>query len=133
MTNKLSQFKEDLEFLEDWEDKYSYIIGLGKRLPTFEYKYEEFKVPGCVSSVWIVPHIDENNIITLKGDSDAHIVKGILYIILQNFSGVKLSNIRECQEEFEEFIKSSQLTEYLTPTRANGVHSIIKYIQNIGI
>ena len=83
----IDELIENFELLEDWEDKYRYIIELGENLPCFpeEYRTEEWKVKGCQSQVWLVPEKKDNKI-HFKGDSDAAIVRGIVAIVLSIFS-----------------------------------------------
>ena len=77
---------DDFSFLDGWEDRYKYLIELGGQLPRFsdEQKKDEWKVPGCQSQVWIIPHYSENGI-SFEGDSDAIIVRGIIAVVLEIF------------------------------------------------
>ena len=80
---------DTFEFLDDWEDRYKYIIDLGKTLLplTPEEMSDTFKVRGCQSQVWLVPTVDADGNIHLRGDSDAFIVKGLVAVMLGIFSG----------------------------------------------
>ena len=91
----IEELTENFELLEDWEDKYRYIIDLGEKLPPLDEKFktEEWKVRGCTSQVWLVPEI-KNGIISFKGDSDAAIVKGIVSIVLMIFSNKSAQAIK---------------------------------------
>ena len=88
---ELKEIIDNFEYLDDWEDRYKYIIELGKSLENFpqEYKNEKTKVSGCVSQVWISREITTQRQIkkiSFKGDSDAHIVKGLITIVLSIYS-----------------------------------------------
>ena len=78
----LERLLDDFDFLETWEEKYQYLIDLGEKLPPLEesYKTDAFKVSGCQSQVWLVPEIKEGKFY-FKADSDAIIVKGIIYVL----------------------------------------------------
>mgnify|MGYP001293019615 CR=1 FL=1 len=79
---KINKIKEDFSFFDDWEDKYQYLIDLGKKLPELEniYKTEEYRVKGCNSNLWVVPQIKEGKIVFL-GFSDSVIVQGLFYLV----------------------------------------------------
>lgn len=120
---------EDFEFMEDWEDKYQYIIDLGKELTPFpeQYRDEDHKVKGCVSQVWL--HAEEDgNTIRFQGDSDAHIPKGLISLLLRVYSGQDRNEIASTPPYFIERIG---LGQNLTPSRTNGLFSMVKKIQAI--
>ena len=79
---KINKIKEDFSFFENWEDKYQYLIDLGKKLPVLEsqYKKDEFRVQGCTSNLWVVPQY-HNNRLTFLGASDSVIVQGLFYLV----------------------------------------------------
>ena len=100
MTSPLADIIADFELLDDWEDRYRYIIDLGRRLDPLpdSARIEGNKVQGCVSQVWLQTSIGEgpDPVIHFVGDSDAHIVKGLVAIILALYSG--MSAARYCRD-----------------------------------
>ena len=129
MTNieqTIENIKDDLEFFEDELQKYDYIIDLGKKLQAFneDDKKDEYLVQGCTSQVWLVPSI-KDNILTIQGTSDAIIVKGLVYIILDIFNN---RTIQEIQEFDINILSELGLAEIITPNRQSGVQGMIKKI-----
>ena len=127
----LDKIMDDFSFLDDWEDRYRYVIELGKDLPDLadEKKTAENKVQGCASQVWVVSHSDggPDPILTFEGDSDAHIVRGLVAIVLATYSGKKASEIAAL-DAIEVFGKIG-LVEHLSSQRANGLRSMVKRIR----
>jgi cysteine desulfuration protein SufE len=126
--------KESLEFLDDWEDRYKYVIELGQSLPGLpEDEYNPAnKVEGCVSQVWLVPAFDEENdeqILQLKGDSDAMIVKGLVAIVIAYFSGHSKEEVAQLDAERD--FAAIGLQEHLTTQRANGLKAMIKRVESV--
>ncbi|MGN0913616.1 MAG: SufE family protein [Alphaproteobacteria bacterium] len=124
----IEELTENFELLEDWEDKYRYIIDLGEKLPPLDEKFktEKWKVRGCTSQVWLVPEI-KNGIISFKGDSDAAIVKGIISIVLMIFSNKSAQAIKEIA--VENIFAKLGLEEHLSPSRRNGLVSMVEKIR----
>ncbi|MEP3889616.1 MAG: SufE family protein [Hellea sp.] len=122
---------DDFAFLSDWEDRYMHVIDLGKALaPLSEAeKTEVHKVKGCVSQVWLVSENGggDDPILTFRGDSDAHIVKGLVAVTLQIFSNRKASEIREL--DAVAILKELELEEHLSPQRSNGLKAMIGRIK----
>ena len=127
----LDTILEDFEFLDDWDDRYKYLIELGNGLePLAEAeKTPESKVQGCVSQVWIVTDADEGTdpILRFRGDSDAHIVRGLIAITLALFSGRHASQIAATDER--EVFDRLKLSEHITPQRSNGLRSMVARIK----
>ncbi|KQM35323.1 cysteine desufuration protein SufE [Rhizobium sp. Leaf68] len=127
----LDKIMDDFSFLDDWEDRYRYVIELGKELPDLadEKKTAENKVQGCASQVWVVSHSDggPDPILTFEGDSDAHIVRGLVAIVLATYSGKKASEIATL-DAIEVFGKIG-LVEHLSSQRANGLRSMVNRIR----
>ena len=127
----LDKIMDDFSFLDDWEDRYRYVIELGKELPDLadEKKTAENKVQGCASQVWVVSHSDggADPILTFEGDSDAHIVRGLVAIVLATYSGKKASEIAAL-DAIEVFGKIG-LVEHLSSQRANGLRSMVNRIR----
>jgi len=122
---------DDFAFLSDWEERYMHVIDLGKSLPPLDEaeKNEATKVKGCVSQVWLVSDRtdDDDPILTFRGDSDAHIVKGLVAVALQIFSNRKASKIQELDSTA--ILKELDLQEHLSPQRSNGLNAMIGRIK----
>jgi cysteine desulfuration protein SufE len=131
MSATIQTIRDDFAFLDDWEDKYRYVIDLGEALPPFPESARDaaHKVQGCVSQVWLVSRRGEgaDPVITFIGDSDAHIVRGLVAIMLALFSGRRASQI--VVTDVEELMRSLGLDEHLTPQRANGLRAMVKRIK----
>lgn len=123
---------EDFAFLDDWEDRYRYVIELGKALPDLaeDKRTSENKVNGCASQVWLVSHLGEgaDPVMNFEGDSDAHIVRGLVAIVLAACSGKRASEIA-AMDILSTFDKIG-LVENLSSQRANGLRSMVKRIQD---
>lgn len=122
---------DDFAFLSDWEERYMHVIDMGKALPPLaeSEKNEATKVKGCVSQVWVVSDRDdgEDPVLRFRGDSDAHIVKGLVAVTLQIFSNRKASLIREL--DAGAILKELDLEEHLSPQRSNGLKAMIGRIK----
>lgn len=126
--------KESLEFLDDWEDRYKYVIELGQSLPGLpEDAYTPAnKVEGCVSQVWLVPSFEDENgkrVLQLQGDSDAMIVKGLVAIVIAYFSGHTTEEVAQLDAERD--FAAIGLQEHLTTQRANGLKAMINRIEAV--
>jgi cysteine desulfuration protein SufE len=127
----LQDIIDDFAFLEDWEDRYRYVIELGKALPDLpeDKRTAENKVQGCASQVWLVSHTEggADPVMTFEGDSDAHIVRGLVAIVLAIYSGRHASDIAatDAIDTFNEI----GLVEHLSSQRANGLRSMVKRIR----
>lgn len=123
---------ENFQFLDDWDDKYKYLIELGNELPEFpaEHQTGENKVQGCVSQVWVTCEAgdEEDPVLTFKGDSDAHIVKGLVAITLAIFSDKRASEIVNTDEKA--IFASIDLSEHITPQRSNGLNALVGRIKH---
>lgn len=122
---------EMLLFGDDWEGKYNYIIELGKQLPPLpqEYKKDEYLIKGCQSRVWLKA-TKENDIISFQADSDALIPKGIIALLIRLINHQKSKDIAEYDFAI---INKIGLQEHLSPTRANGLVSMINTIKKLAI
>ena len=128
---KIKEIQEEIvgEFsmFDDWEERFQYVIDLGKSLPLIEsqYKTDENTIKGCQSKVWL--HAEEKDgKIVFTADSDAIITKGIIAILVRAFSNQKAEDILEADTKF---IDEIGLKEQLSPTRANGLVSMVKQIK----
>ncbi len=131
MTATIQTIRDDFSLLDEWEDRYRYVIDLGESLPPFPEmaRTDRFKVPGCVSQVWLVTHTGPgaDPVVEFEGDSDAHIVRGLVAIMLALFSGQRASRI--VTTDAEATMREFGLDEHLTPQRANGLRSMVKRIK----
>ena len=118
---------DEFAMFEDWEDRFQYIIDLGKDLPLIDekYKLEENTIKGCQSKVWLHAEIIDDKVV-FTADSDAIITKGIIAILIRAFSNQSAKAILDADTLFVEEIG---LKEQLSPTRANGLVSMIKNIK----
>lgn len=118
---------DEFSIFDDWMQRYEYIIDLGKSLPLIEeqYKTEDNIIKGCQSKVWLHA-TQKNDIIVFSADSDAILTKGIIGILIRVFSNQKAAAILEANTDF---IDQIGLKEHLSPTRANGLVSMIKQIK----
>lgn len=127
----IEQIIEDFSLLDEWEDRYRYVIELGKALPDLPAteKTADNKVQGCASQVWLVSHKGEgaDPVMTFEGDSDAHIVRGLVAIVLATYSGKTASEIASL-DAFETFSKIG-LVENLSAQRSNGLRSMVNRIR----
>lgn len=124
----IDELIENFELLEDWEDKYRYLIDLGNNLEPLpiELKTDEFKVMGCQSQVWLVPEF-KNGQLSFKGDSDAVIVKGLIAVVLTIFEDKTPSEILSF--DLDGVFAKLGLKEHLSPSRRNGLLSMIEKIR----
>jgi cysteine desulfuration protein SufE len=118
---------DEFSLFDDWMERYEYIIDLGKSLPLInsENKLDENLMKGCQSKVWL--HSDfQNDTLILTADSDAILTKGIVALLLRVYTN---QNPKDIMESDTEFINEIGLKEHLSPTRANGLVSMIKKIK----
>ena len=118
---------EEFSMFEDWMDKYAYLIELGKELSVIDeqYKTQQFLISGCQSRVWLHAELLDGNIV-FTADSDAVITKGIVSLLVRVLSGHTPDEIVEADFEF---LNEIGLKDHLSPTRANGLQSMVKQIQ----
>jgi cysteine desulfuration protein SufE len=122
---------EEFAFFGDWMEKYEYIIDLGKSLPLIDeqYKDEDHLIKGCQSQVWL--HADEaEGKVSFTADSDAVITKGIIALLVRVLSGQKAEEIAQADLYF---IDKIGLKEHLSPTRSNGLVSMVKQMKMYGL
>jgi cysteine desulfuration protein SufE len=129
----IDEIRDNFELLEEWDDRYRYVIELGRTLkpmPEAEHNAEN-KVQGCASQVWLSKQIDRSKgepTLNYLGDSDAHIVRGLIAILLTLYSGHTPQQIlaTDAIKVFDEF----GFREHLTPQRSNGLRSMVERIRN---
>ena len=122
---------EEFSMFEDWEERYQYMIDLGKDLPIIDEKYktEDNIIKGCQSRVWVHANMEDDKI-NFTADSDAIITKGIIAILIRVFSNQHPKAILDANTDF---IDKIGLKEHLSPTRANGLVSMIKQLKMYAI
>jgi len=122
-----SELVDEFSMFDDWMERYEYMIELGKSLPIIDsqYKKEENLIKGCQSKVWLHAELINDKIV-YTADSDAIITKGIVSILIRTFTNQSPSEILEANTNF---IDEIGLKEHLSPTRANGLVSMIKQIK----
>ncbi|QYJ68993.1 SufE family protein [Flavobacterium litorale] len=118
---------DEFSMFDDWDERYQYVIDLGKTLPLVaeQYKTDENIIKGCQSKVWLHGEQQDNKIV-FTADSDAILTKGIIAILIRVFSNQEPAAILEADTAF---IDEIGLKEHLSPTRANGLVSMIKQIK----
>ena len=118
---------QEFEMFDDWMDKYNYIIELGKDLPMIDpqFKTEEFLISGCQSQVWLHPDMRDGKLF-FSADSDAIITKGIVNLLIRVLSG---HTPQEILDNDLSYIDTIGLKNHLSPTRSNGLASMIKQIK----
>jgi cysteine desulfuration protein SufE len=130
----IDEIRDNFALLEDWDDRYRYVIELGRTLepmPEAEHSLDN-KVQGCVSQVWLSKRLDRSGgngpVLKYRGDSDAHIVRGLIAILLTLYSGRSPQEIlgTDATAVFDEF----GFREHLTPQRSNGLRSMVERIRS---
>lgn len=126
-----SEIVEEFSLFDGWDDKYEYIIDLGKKLPPLEakYKVDENKVKGCQSSVWLGAEMKDGRI-NYKADSDAVIVKGLISMLIRVLSGQEPDDIVNAKLDF---IKDIGMMSHLAQTRSNGLLAMVKQMKNYAL
>lgn len=124
---KQDRIIREFELLGDWQERYKYIIKLGQKLPSLDdsYKTEDNLVRGCQSQVWLTTELVEDKVV-FKADSDAAITKGLVALMVRFYSGETPETILSTNPEF---IKKIGMQDHLSPTRSNGLASMIKQMK----
>lgn len=125
-----NKFIKNFSSLNNWEEKYLYIIELGKQLTPFPNKFKQstYLVPGCQNLVWIALLYEKNNL-KFYGDSNSIIVKGLIAILFIFYQNLKISEVIKC--DAYPYLKNLCLSEHLTPSRMQGLGAIISFIKNL--
>jgi cysteine desulfuration protein SufE len=132
MTNEVQAAQQELieefSFFDDWMDRYQYLIDLGRRLPDFpeELRTEENRIRGCQSQVWFVANKNDGRL-EFRAISDAAIVSGLIALLLRLYSGRYPQDILDTPPEF---VTALQLESHLSPTRSNGLSSMLNAIRS---
>ncbi|HTD94286.1 MAG TPA: SufE family protein [Chitinophagaceae bacterium] len=131
IAEKEKEIVEEFALFDSWDDKYEYIIDLGKRLPPLEqqYKTDDNRVRGCQSTVWLIAE-ERDNRIYFKAESDAVIVKGLISMLIRVLSGHTSDEIIGAKLGF---IQQIGMTTHLAQTRSNGLLSMVKQMKNYAL
>ena len=131
----IDRIMQNFDILTDWEDRYRYIIELGRKLPSFDekYKVDTNLVQGCVSRVWLVTDVRDGEppVIEFRADSDAQIVKGLVAILLSLYSGKTAREILTA--DIRSIFQKLELARHLSINRANGFASMVKRIHELAL
>ena len=129
MTN-LQTIQDTFAILDEWEDRYAYLIDLGRNLSPLpeEQKTDDNLVQGCTSQVWMMASID-NNKIQINADSDAHIVRGLIALVIAVYNNQKIPDISNI--DIEQIFNDIGLSEHLSPNRRNGFFAMVEKIKNV--
>ena len=126
----INELVDNFELLEDWEDKYSYLISLGELLPPMAdiLKTDDTRVKGCTSQVWLVLGRDDEGKINFLADSDAKIVRGLVAVLFVIFNGQSAAAAKNIN--VEDIFKKIGLEQHLSPNRRNGFFSMLGRINS---
>ena len=130
----IEEIMEGFEFLDDWEDRYAYLIDLGKSVERLsdEQRVEENRVKGCTSQVWLVWSAESRDgsvELSFKGDSDAHIVRGLVSVLLSAYTDKTPKDILEV--DIEALFKRMGLENNLSVSRRNGFFSMVERVKSV--
>ncbi|HCS23773.1 MAG TPA: SufE family protein [Alphaproteobacteria bacterium] len=125
----IDELVDNFGFLEDWEDRYAYLIDLGGNLPPMDdaLKTEQSKVKGCMSQVWMILGWDAEGRLTFLADSDAQIVRGLIAVLRVLFQGRSAAEIADI--DVEQTFKRLGLDQHLSPNRRNGFFSMVERVK----
>ncbi len=127
----IEELVEDFGLFDDWQDRYRYIIDLGRKLPALDdqFRTETYKVSGCMSQVWMVPRLtdDPPGRIEFDADSDAHIVKGLIALLRRIYVGRSPEEVLAI--DIEDVFARIGLAEHLSPGRRNGFFSMVERLK----
>ena len=126
----IEELAENFSLFSDWEERYRYLIDLGRTLPHMDeaLKIEQNLVRGCTSRVWLVPEIKDGKLF-FQADSDAHIVRGLVALLYAAYQGKYLTDIRTI--DIENFFKTIGLDQNLSPNRRNGFYAMVERIKSL--
>ena len=129
-SEQAEEIRDTFAFYEDWEDRYRYLMEMGRELPSMSEsdKTEENRIQGCQSQVWLAPRFD-GDLLLFDADSDSAIVKGLVAILWRVYSGQEASAIFAF--DIEGFLKQLDLEEHLSMNRRNGLYSMIQKIKSL--
>lgn len=127
LTSRANELVEEFALFDDWMDRYQYVIDLGKELEPLdeEFRTDDYRIHGCQSQVWLQP-VEGNSTVRFKADSDAQITKGLIAILLRVVNDLPPAEVAGADLAFLDQI---ELKEHLSPTRKNGLDSMIRQIR----
>ncbi|AXX97639.1 SufE family protein [Profundibacter amoris] len=133
-TEAFEDIAENFEFLDDWEDRYRFVIDLGKAMDPLEdaLKVPATKVEGCASQVWIAAQVDGSGpdaVFRFRGDSDAMIVRGLVAVLVALFNGLTVAEVLKVDAGGE--LARLQLNDHLSAQRSNGLRAMVERIRKI--
>jgi cysteine desulfuration protein SufE len=130
VNSEFEKIVDDFNFLDDWEDKYRYVIEEGKKMPALDgsLKVDSNKVNGCASQVWLQFSVSDT--LYFDGDSDAIIVKGLIAVLRKLYNGTPIDQIKSISAS--ENLKRLGLDDHLSNQRSNGVKAMVERIQSFG-
>ena len=128
LNSHIEDLIEDFALFDDWEERYAYLIDMGKSLPHMEegMKTDQTLVPGCTSRVWMVVDVKDGNLHFIA-DSDAHIVRGLIGILARVYNDRPLQTLSEV--DMKDVFKQIGLESHLSPNRRNGFFSMVEKLQ----
>lgn len=126
----IEELLENFLVFDDWEDRYRYLIDLGKQLKGLDdaFKTEEYRIKGCVSQVWMTHQFEEDTLV-FEADSDALIVRGLVFVILTLYSHKTKQEILNV--DVEDIFKKLELEKHLSVNRRNGFFSMVEKIKSL--
>lgn len=129
MDTRIEQLKTTFEMLPDWEERYRFIIDLGRKLEPLadDERNEATRVRGCMSQVWLVADEDDDDRLHFRGDSDAHIVRGLIGVLLMIYSDKTAQEITDT--DINAIFADLNLEQHITMNRRNGLYSMVETIQ----
>lgn len=129
MDKSVEELKTTFDMLPDWEERYRFIIDLGRKLEPLEdsERNEATRVRGCMSQVWMVADESEDDRLRFRGDSDAHIVRGLIGVLLMIYSNKTPSEIADT--DIQEIFTDLNLEQHISMNRRNGLYSMVETIQ----
>jgi len=133
-TQAFEDIAETFEFLDDWEDRYRYVIDLGKQMEPLDpaFRVPATKVEGCASQVWLLPEIEGDGAgatFSFKGESDAMIVRGLIAVLRALYNGLTVSEVLKVDAGGE--LARLGLNEHLSSQRSNGLRAMVERIRGV--
>lgn len=133
-TDAFEEIADTFEFLDDWEDRYRYVIDLGKAMPPLEdaFRVRATKVEGCASQVWILPEIEGSGtdaVFRFRGESDAMIVRGLIAVLGALYNGLSVSDVVKVDAPAE--LARLGLDDHLSSQRSNGLRAMVGRIRKL--
>ena len=126
-----AELLEDFEDIQEWDERYDYIIDLGRELPKLDADYQDPAnvVDGCMSTVWLVTEVNDDSTLEIKADSDSIIVKGLIVLVIAFFNQKTATQI--LTDDPSEFLAQLGLDQHLSPQRRNGLFSMVKRLKQL--